>query len=103
LGGRKTLISIDKIVIFGVPSATLSTGASLGACDLLILSAVVAGKLQRASANKYRRGPSATRHKAAVSNKSAKRFAQDDGFVVGVIHGWLGNETRKIEKDTSSG
>jgi hypothetical protein len=27
--------------------------------------------------------PSAARYKASVSNMSAKRFAQDDGFVVG--------------------
>jgi hypothetical protein len=30
-----------------------------------------------------RTGSSAARYKASVSNMSAKRFAQDDGFVVG--------------------
>ena len=36
-----------------------------------------------ATANKYRPGPSTTRHNASVSNRSAKRFAQDDGLVGG--------------------
>jgi hypothetical protein len=41
---------------------------------------------------------------SAVSrDRSAKRFAQDDGFVAGLKHSWLGMQnTRKIEKVTGS-
>src|ERR1700722_8524944 len=42
---------------------------------------IVAG---RASANKHRRGPSTARDKRSSSDRSARRFAQDDGFCEGL-------------------
>jgi hypothetical protein len=44
------------------------------------LSRLVAEKLGGASANKHRRGPSTPRNKVPVCDRSARRFAQDDGF-----------------------
>src|SRR5580704_11261444 len=64
---------------------------------------VAVGKLPKASANKHRRGPSTPRHKASVCDRSAKRFAQDDGFVGGLECSWLGMlKHEKIEKVTGS-
>jgi hypothetical protein len=62
-----------------------------------------AGKLPRASANKHRRAPSTPHQKACVCDRSAKRFAQDDGFVGGLESSWLVmQKTRKDRKVTGS-
>ena len=70
----------------------------------------VAGKLRTASANKDRRGPSASRHKASVlCDRSAVRFAstarrgrQDDGFVESLKTLAGCAKHRKIKKVTGS-
>ena len=54
------------------------------------------GKLPRASAGKHRRGPSTTRYRASVCDRSVMRFAQDDGFAGELGYSWLG--TLKHEK-----
>ena len=51
---------------------------------------------------KRRRGPSTTRHKAFVCDKSAKRFAQDDGFVGGVKQSWLGRLKHERSKKSQA-
>jgi hypothetical protein len=61
------------------------------------------GKLPRASADKHRRGPSTPRRRALCCDRSAKRFAQDDGFVGGLKYNGLDmQKTRKDRKVTGS-
>src|SRR5271156_4447148 len=70
---EKASNSTGKISIAGVPSATLRTGSST------------------------------PRLKPSVGDRSAKRFAQDDGFVGGLNTGdWICGKHENIEKVTGS-
>ena len=59
----------------------LGNPGTLGVCDFFIFRVVCGRRLRRASANKHRRGPSTPRYEPSVCDGSAKRCAQDDGFV----------------------
>jgi hypothetical protein len=83
---------------------TIQTVSRLpGVCDFFIFRCSLRPESsQEHPPTKHRRGPSTPRHRASISDRSAKRFAQDDGFVGGLKYSWLDmQKTRKDQKVTS--
>ena len=82
----------------------LLRSASLGVCDFFIFRCSLRPESSQEHLPTSIAGVLRLRAiRPAVCDRSAKRFAQDDGFVGGLKYSWLDmQKTRKIEKVTGS-